>query len=443
MWEPAYQFVDDWHYNERHTPDKILLGSHEGRLLGRADDRHIVTIAGSRAGKSRSVLIPNLKRYPGSVVVIDPKGELALETATMREKMGHNVFILNPFRVMEWDTDGHDPCVELINSPKDNMPADAAQLADALIIDNEKSPHWTDSAKNLIVGLLLHAISADPSGPSMKTLRRQISRTNELHDLLEAMALNDAFDGGVQNIALSFLGKFQHGGIPTEEMLSILSTADAQTRRLDDLENVFAKQDVDLNGLSSSETPTTIYLILPAMRIATHARWLRVFIYQLLAALERKPMKGLPLLLILEEFAALGHMKSVEAAAGYFAGFGVKLWTVLQDLTQIQTHYPKSWETFLGNAGVIQTFGNMDVTTTRYLSSLLGDTTVVEQQKNFASSSQFAQGDDGIRENIRSVPLLTPSEIRYFFARETGRQLLITPEYLPLFIDRLPNDDRI
>lgn len=70
---------------------KIFLGMVEGEVLshrladgrkerflrsgipiGIADDRHIITVAGSRAGKGRGVIVPNLLTYPGSMVVIDP-----------------------------------------------------------------------------------------------------------------------------------------------------------------------------------------------------------------------------------------------------------------------------------------------------------------------------------------------------------------------------------
>ena len=66
-------------------------------MLGRDDDRHVVTVAGSRAGKSSTVLIPNLLRYPGSVLVLDPKGELARATAAQRRRMGQRVYVLDPF----------------------------------------------------------------------------------------------------------------------------------------------------------------------------------------------------------------------------------------------------------------------------------------------------------------------------------------------------------
>ena len=67
-------------------------------MIGIDDDRHIVTVAGNRAGKSSSVLIPNLLRYPASMVVLDPKGELAMATAAHRQRMGQKVYVLDPFQ---------------------------------------------------------------------------------------------------------------------------------------------------------------------------------------------------------------------------------------------------------------------------------------------------------------------------------------------------------
>jgi hypothetical protein len=74
--------------------------------LGLDDDRHFVTIAGARSGKGRSAIIPNLCLYPGSVVVLDPKGENASLTAARRgpgdewsEGMGQEVYVLDPFGI--------------------------------------------------------------------------------------------------------------------------------------------------------------------------------------------------------------------------------------------------------------------------------------------------------------------------------------------------------
>jgi type IV secretion system protein VirD4 len=115
----------------------------------------------------------------------------------------------------------------------------------------------------------------------------------------------------------------------------------------------------------------------------------------------------------------------------------VKLWTVLQDFSQLKVHYPKSWETFLGNAGIIQAFGNVDLTTTEYLSKRLGNLTIIEEQNVPISSSALSHGDLGRREHLRQVPLLDAAEITRFFARETGRQLLLAPGRPPIYCDRL------
>lgn len=443
IWMPDDQLDASWTYDERKTPRAMLLGTKAGRLIGHTDDRHAVMEAGSRGGKSATIIIPNLLRYRGSVVVIDPKGEIAAATAHVRAAMGQKVFICDPLNLRGRGTHGHNPCRELLRSSKEMLSADAAKLADALIIENLKEPHWPNSAKLLIKGLVLYLVMCDRQNLSLRTVRRLLSDIRELHSVLQVMAVTDALNGTIRNAGAPFLAKFRMvKGCPeaNDEMLSVLATCNAETWPLDDLDAVFSRHDFDLEVFSTSETPTTVYLILPATLIPTHSKWLRIFVTQLISAMERKPIHRdrLPLWLILEEFAALGYMRSIEAAAGYCAGFGVKLWTILQDLTQIKTHYPNSWETFLGNAGLIQSFGNVDMTTTRYLSEMLGQTTIVEEQTGFVSAQQRGHGDDGVRQNLRSVPLLSPSEITFHFARENMNQIVLIPGKRPFFLDRLP-----
>lgn len=352
--------VWDW------KPGMLLLGEWKGRLLGFDDDRHVLMAAGARAGKSSTVLIPNLKRYPGSMVILDPKGELTRACAEARRKLGQRVFVLDPFGETGEASASHNPFAELGTGKRNHIPADAAQVADALIVGNPRDPHWTDAAKNLIRGIVLHLLATEPNGATMRKVRRLLNATPpEMERLFAEMTASSAFDGIVSNIGSQFLGKLAGGG---RELQSILSTAQEQTAPLDDIVPITERSDFDFGELSRGDM--TVFVVLPGMRMGTHYRWLRLVIQQALCAVERAPVPrgGLPVWFVLEEFAALGHMRSIEIAAGLMAGFGVKLWTVLQDVTQLQTHYKSSWETFLGNAGVLQAFGNMDVTTTEHLS---------------------------------------------------------------------------
>ena len=97
--------LDEWANPWR--PGQVLLGAsmYDPKwIVGFSDDRHVCTIATSRAGKGRSVIIPNLITWPGSALVIDPKGQNALVTALARGKggeglthpLGQTVRILDP-----------------------------------------------------------------------------------------------------------------------------------------------------------------------------------------------------------------------------------------------------------------------------------------------------------------------------------------------------------
>jgi type IV secretion system protein VirD4 len=278
-------------------------------------------------------------------------------------------------------------------------------------------------------------LATNPKAATLREVRRLLNATPaELDRLFTAMVDSGAFDGIVANIGASFLGKKESGG---RELQGILSTAQEQTAPLDDVARVTERSDFRLGDLRSGKL--SLYLVLPGMRMGTHYRWLRLVVQQALAAMERAPVPrgSLPVWFVLEEFPALGHMRSIETAAGLMAGFGVKLWSVLQDLTQLQTHYPKSWETFLGNAGVIQAFGNADYTTTEHLSKMLGATQVMERQQARVSGNAMQHGDMGLREQLRSARLLDANEITRWFSRETGRQLVLVPGRPPIYMQRL------
>ena len=98
-----------------------------------------------------------------------------------------------------------------------------------------------------------------------------------------------------------------------------------------------------------------------------------------------------PILFMMEEFATLGHMEIMERAAAYFPGFGVKLWAVLQDTTQLQRYYQNSWETFLGNAGLVQCFANGDQSTLDYISRRLERLVAPFELRTAFSRNRFSQ----------------------------------------------------
>ena len=133
-----------------YQPGQIILGKFAGQFLGYLDDRPQITIAGARAGKTSTVLEPNLYLYPGSMLILDPKGELS-RTARLRRALGHNVYVLDPFG-QSGESSAHINVLSELDPESTTIVDDVSSITQALIIDtgDERSKHWTDSARALM-----------------------------------------------------------------------------------------------------------------------------------------------------------------------------------------------------------------------------------------------------------------------------------------------------
>ena len=420
-----------------------------GHAVGVADNRHICTFAGSRSGKGRSVIVPNMLHYPGSVLATDPKGELAMMTARQRVALGQKVHVLDPFG----ETKGYPRSAGLITgfnpvlSMRDGrLVEDAALISDALVVVGGKDPHWDESARTLIEGVILHVRTWDDykDRRSLLTVRELVGQAGKGDDLSAAMRANPAAGGVVQASAADFFDR------PPNERGSVLSSARRHLKFIDLFRDSQAGRDtLEKNSFNLDELktrPTTVYLCLPARHIGTCNRWLRLFVNLTLQSMERtqvdKLPAGVPVLCALDEFASLGHMKQIEDAAGQIAGFGVKLWPILQDLGQLKSLYSERWETFLGNAGIIQFFGNNDLTTLEWISKRCGRTAVSVRTDKAITVEQRRAGVAGESWSTEMHDLLTIEEAGRLFSRDDGqlRQLILWGGLPPIVLQRAQYD---
>ena len=84
-------------------------------------------------------------------------------------------------------------------------------------------------------------------------------------------------------------------------------------------------------------------------------------------------------------------MAPVRRAVSLMAGYGVQVWTFLQDLGQLKQTYPKDWETFVANTDVVQAFGTTDQFTAEYLSKMAGTRTVFSHGATTGKSRSLGQ----------------------------------------------------
>jgi len=370
-------------------------------------DGHLITVAASGAGKGVCSVIPNLLTWEGSVICNDPKGENAAVTAKRRREMGQEVHVLNPWGLHAgppWDL----PCsafnpLDWLDINSDDVGDDAAMMANALVLRDKGTSgvegHFADEAESLLTGLILYvAFMETPERRNLLTVRELITQAPaDWTDLLGKMSKLVQADGLIARAANRFLSKSDREGP------AVLSTAQRHTNFLDSnrMRLVLGSSDFDLADLKRK--PMTIYLCLPFEHVSGQfARWLRLMITLSLTALSRTPGPSRPgVLFLLDEFAALGHLRMAERGMAEGRAYGVKMWPILQDLNQLKDNYRDGWQTFIGNARIIQFFGTADLFTAEYVSKMLGKTTV------------WSSGSSGTRESTSETgrPLLTPDEV--------------------------------
>ncbi len=388
-----------------------------GKEIRYVGDRHLLTIGPNGSGKSRRVILPNLAQLEGwSVVVVDPKGDLCQMTRGWRERHGAESVILNPFGVLDLPSHGFNPVAALDTSSED-FPDDAFGLAESMIRVEGNEPHWSASAQDLVAGLIMAVRLSMPEVGGLEHVREYIGNDYErfrenVRNMIELAKNMECPELEAK------LSRFAVIDNESRELNSILSTAQTQTRWLDSrpIKRDLGKGAFDFSVLK--EKPTTVYLTLPARRLGTHATWLRVMIASIIQPLLKDTRRSkVPVLLVLDEYPALaaGGFPIIEKNMAMFRGFGIKLWTVWQDLGQAVKLYGKGWESFVANAGVLQSFAPQDVITAEHLSKLMPLTVMTAEQQ-----SRSFDGGDGkshpskhsLNVSEQGMPLMLPQHLR-------------------------------
>ena len=416
---------------------KLISGGMENKLLGWAGDGHIITVAPTRSGKGVGLVVPNLLHYPGSVIVIDPKGEnYAITSKFRRDVLNQEVICLDPFRVLGKATDSINPLDGIVDYTKPTatylkqnpeLGDIAANIAEAMIVREvgAKDPHWDDKARTLLRGLILAVMCG--KGPHRQ---RHLGEVRELlarpypeimEFIIREMCGDTAAAGGLLRRAGN---EILSGG--QEEIKSIISNALKHTEFLDSALACAALGDTDEGGEGSynlNDLKTmggvSIYLVIPPQHLTRYARLIRLWITMAMAAMTQSmepPKDGCPVLFMLDEMAQLGTLPMMKQAVSLLAGYGMSIWMVWQDLSQLKALYEHDWPTFLANAKIQQFFGINDQETAKYISEMLGAATITSCSVSSGTSGKATEffKNNSKTESYSEITrnLLNPDEVR-------------------------------
>lgn len=248
-------------------------------------------------------------------------------------------------------------------------------LADAVVVPRRQGsidPFWDDEAKAVLMGLMLFTVLDEPeSQRHLGHVRDMIVAEPEEFDKILGRIFNHA-----NPIVRSTAARL--AGMEPKLRSNVMTSLQSHTHFLDSprLRENLKRSDFRFEDLKTSKM--TVYLAAPADRLKTFDRWLRLLIQQAITVnarnIEETPEK--PVLFMLDEMCALGHLTMLEQAFSLMAGFGIQLWGIVQDFGQLKRVYGEGWESFVSNSGVLQYFGSRDEKTAGYFSKLCGVTTV-------------------------------------------------------------------
>ena len=392
----------------------VFLGAFGQYYLRHSGPEHVLAFAPTRSGKGVGLVVPTLLSWTGSAVIHDIKGENWTLTAGWRSRFSHCLL----FDPTDARSARYNPLLEVRRGEREIR--DVQNIADILVDPEgalERRNHWEKTSHALLVGTILHILYAEEEktlsrvasflsdpGRSFEATLRAMMTTNHLgtaaaprvHPVVasaarELLNKSDNERSGVLSTAMSFLGLYR------DPIVAAVTSA----------------CDWRIADLVSAEQPVSLYLVVPPSDISRTKPLIRLVLNQIGRRLTERLERGSrrQLLLMLDEFPALGRLDFFETALAFLAGYGVRAFLIAQSLNQIVKAYGEN-NSILDNCHVRVAFASNDERTARRISDALGTATEQRAMRNYAGhrlAPWLAHVMVSRQETSR--PLLTPGEV--------------------------------
>lgn len=407
----------------------ILVGRYRGRYLCLPGHLSVMLSAPTRSGKGVSVVIPNLLNWPDSAVVLDIKGENFEITAGFRAAHGQAVYAFSPFdrdaRSHRWNP------LTAVRSSRLHRVADLLTMGQVFYANDGSGStsegFFNDQARNLFLALGLLLLESPDLPRTIGEMLRQASGKGRplrehLSDCISSRASTpNALSDECRDALLRLLSNSDN------TMASIVATFVAPlTLFADSIVDAATSAD-DFCLADVRRRRMTVYVRIPPNRLAAARPLLDLFFSQLVEQNtqflpSQDPATRVQCLIIGDEFAALGRVQAVVNAAPYLAGYGLRLLTVIQAMSQLDATYgDKQARTFATNHGLQILFAPREQRDADEYSAMLGQFTARATSRGRSrSSGGLGHASVSVTQSDQRRALLLPQEIK-----ELGSERLI------------------
>lgn len=390
----------------------IVLGWKGARPLVFGGSEHVMLYAPTRTGKGVGVVIPNLLTWPDSVVVLDVKRENWEATAGFRAAHGQQVLLFDPLdpagRTARFNPFGHidraDPIAVL-----DELQRIATML---FPLPPHTDPFWTESARTGFVGVGAYLAAAVERSFTLGGLHAELTR-GDPRARLPAIVQDRAERGqplsaGCARALHDFCASSDNTFAGVRQTLTSRLNLWLNPR----VRAATEASDFDLAALRSRRT--SLYLAASPDNLSRVAPLYSLLFQQLLdRSCRERPDPGrhpFQVLVLLDEFARLGHAEVVAKGFAYVAGYGLRLLPVLQSPAQLRAEYgPDVTEEILSNCAVELAYAPKELRLANELSERLGYTTVRSPSRSRPAG--LSRGQRSVSESDQRRALLLPQEL--------------------------------
>jgi type IV secretion system protein VirD4 len=399
----------------------IILGRLGKRCLMLSGQQGVALAAPPRAGKGTGVVVPNALNWPGSLVCVDIKRENWTITAGYRAARRQECYLFDPF-AEDRKTARWNPFSYVSPDPQRRL-NDLQRIAEMLYPDPPNvDPFWIASARSLFLGIALYLFET----PSLPTTIGEVLR--------QGMA-SDA-EGFGQHWKRLIQGR-NSGTRPlssacTRSLYDVIDLAPVTassirktfTSRLDlwlnpILDAATAESDFDLRELR--KRPMSIYVGVNPDDLHRLRPVLSLFFQQAIGLQtrelpERNPALRYQVMMLLDEFTALGRIPIIAEAISYLPGYNVRVVLVIQTPAQLREVYGShNSEVMLKSLAARIVFAPKDYPDAREISDELGFTTV--KARTLSRPASFSFEGRGRRSRSLSISeqrraLLLPQEVK-------------------------------
>lgn len=402
-----HQFQDKNFNNNIILSDDVFLNVNAKKIRR---NLNVAIVGGSGTGKTRFYVKPNMMQLNTSYIVLDPKGELLIETGKMMQDNGYKVKILNikdmlqsmhynPFAYVRKDQDVFKLIKTIIKNTNEG-----AKGGD---------PFWQHAETALLQACFFYLYQERPKSeqtlPNVMKLLRMAKVSEQDEDAQSPLDIlfEELEESKGETISCKQYHVFKAGAGKTAKSILISALSRLAFLDLPEVEELFGHED-EMHFENIGEEKTVLYMIIPdtdaSFNFIAAMAYTQMFDI-LCQTADAKPLKY-PVRFLMDEFANCGQIPDFEKVLATIRSRNISANIILQSVSQIENLYKDCWKSIIDNCDSTLYLGGQE--TSEWISKRLGKTTIDSKVTN---KNKGRNGSSSDNFSILGRELMTPGEV--------------------------------